>query len=118
MPVERMLLVTSDVDEGHDLLRALYADHSPRLSGDPRDYRFRYAVNSLDGLSVDHLRHSLTVETDVEPYHLLQVVDIRQCRMAIDAARAADRCGRDDLLLVDPLRPVSVVLAGGGCSAR
>ncbi|MCD2196302.1 hypothetical protein LQ327_23280 [Actinomycetospora endophytica] len=39
--VERLLLETGDVETGHDLPRQLYADHTPRLSGNAENYRFR-----------------------------------------------------------------------------
>jgi AraC-like DNA-binding protein len=107
-PVDRLLLETRDVEVGHDLLRQLYADHTPRLSGDSADYRFRYAVNSLGRLGVDHMEHSLVLHADLEPYELLLAVTIEAGRLTVSSDGATEQVGPGEVLLVDPLRPVSV----------
>lgn len=106
--VERLVLETRDVETGHGLLRRLYADHTPRLSGDVDNYRFRYAVNSLDGFGVDHMEHSLLVHADVEPHQVLVAVTMKGGRLTVSSNGATEQVGPGEVLLVDPLRPISV----------
>ncbi|ALE76631.1 hypothetical protein FRP1_24035 [Pseudonocardia sp. EC080625-04] len=101
---------TRDVETGHDLLRQLYSDHTPRLSGNVEDYRFRYLANDLDSFGIDRMDHSLLVHADLEPYHLLLAVIMRHGRMTVSSGGATEQVGTGDLLLMAPHRPISYVL--------
>ena len=64
---------TSDTEEAHDYLRRTYADHRPRLSGDPHGFRFHGVTTQTDLFGVELLTHTMGLRTVVEPYGSLLV---------------------------------------------
>ncbi len=93
---------TADPEEAHAVLSSLYAEHVPRLSGDRERFRFETLSTRTNVLGVDRGRHSMTVDTEVDPGRSLYITRVLHGSLQLATGYHSLRAGSGDVVLAGP----------------
>lgn len=74
---------TADPEEAHDFLKKAYANHEPTLSGDRENFRFGAEGAQEIRFGVEHFRHSMALQTDIDPFDALILSHVRRGRLSM-----------------------------------
>lgn len=98
----RSSLATRDPDVAHTHLRAVYADHSVRLSGSVERFRFRHDLLDGGGYSVAAFRHSMRCQVRTEPLDQVLVGQMIGGRLSVGRGAETIRPTAGDVVLFPP----------------
>ena len=99
----RLHVNTTDPDEAHHWLRSAYTDHSVRLSGRPRSFRFTHSVADCATFKVGVCQHSMTLNGTWEPLDdQLLFSHLLSGRFTIGCSRSEVDAGPGDVFAYDP----------------
>jgi AraC-like DNA-binding protein len=105
----RLCIDTTDPEEAHDWLRAVYVDHSARLSGSRESFRFQHRLADCGSFVVGAAQHSMTLQGEWEPLDdTLLVSHLLSGRFHIRSARSAVVAAAGDVFAYDPEARMSV----------
>lgn len=105
-PIRRVAIETRDPEVGHQWLRDMYVEHTPGLCGPAHRFRLRVSSSGIDGLRIDHVRHSMRVQTVTQEYGAAVAVQLGEGRIGASVERSSVRPGPGGWFLVDAVRPV------------
>jgi AraC-like DNA-binding protein len=99
----RLHIATTDPEEAHDWLRSAYVDHSVRLSGRRRAFRFSHRLADCGVFKVGVARHTMTLHGDWSPLgDVLLFSELLSGRFTISSSRSEVAAGAGDAFSYDP----------------
>jgi AraC-like DNA-binding protein len=93
---------TTDPEAAHAVLSAMYVEHVPTLSGDRERFRFETIGTRTNLLGVDRGRHSMTVQTEVNPGRALYITRVLRGRLQLGTDSDTLRAVAGDVVLAGP----------------
>lgn len=102
-PPRRQRYATADPEQAHEFLRALYGEHTLRLSGgaDFSGFQLEYEGRSTNRFSVERLLHTMPFEGEFAPTDALVVVRPIGGGLRVATCGATQEAGPGHVLLVD-----------------
>lgn len=98
--VTRTAFTTRDPDLAHEFLRAVYADHTMRLSGGREGFLFHHSLTGASGFALARVRHTKRVRIDAEPLtDVLSITTFHGGPGEITRGRDCVRPARDEPVL-------------------
>jgi AraC-like DNA-binding protein len=101
-PPQKSRIRTADPDKAHAILSSLYVEHAPRLSGDRERFRFETLNTRTDLLGIDRGRHSMTVQTEMDPGAALYVTRVLRGCLQLGTGADSLRAVPGDVVLAAP----------------
>lgn len=96
-------VATTDPDEAHSWLSSAYADHSARLSGRAKAFRFTHSVADCGVFKVGVCRHTMTLHGEWDPLgDQLLFSHLLAGRFVIGCAGSEVAAGPGDVFAYDP----------------
>lgn len=93
---------TADPEIAHEFITATYANHQPILSGDREEFRFHARVLQEARFGVERLRHTMGLDTEIDPYGALIALHVRRGQLRMNAHETEIRARPGDVVLAGP----------------
>lgn len=101
--------LTSDPQEAHAFMRAVYTENTMRITGSQDGFRMRHASTGTDAFSVSTMTHTMAVEHVAQPLGYPLVGRVLQGKIERETDGESLRAGTGDVFLIaQPDRPYTV----------
>jgi AraC-like DNA-binding protein len=101
---------TADPELAHAMIHARYAENGIALLPRPDDFELRIRGSDTDRFTVERMQQSAAFRASTSPSHALFAARASAGRCAVGSGRDDVRFGAGETVLVDPARPLQVVL--------
>ncbi|MBL7252796.1 AraC family transcriptional regulator [Paractinoplanes lichenicola] len=100
VPIARAVMESRDLAEVHDLFSRRYVEHSPRVVGDPRGFRFWSRSATAGDLTVDRAQYRARMAITTDPFESILLVSVLGGHFDVTAGRQHSRVGTGGSLLL------------------